>query len=340
MDHVGLLVSNLEKAQAFFDASLAPLGAKRGMNFGTTSLYVNGKNGVFFAINQKEHAKHQEGAHYAFAADSTAEVDAWYDASIKAGAKDNGKAGPRPAYGPNFYGAFVLDPVDGHHLECCFKKYQSEESKKDAPKPKLYYYFGTRAMRTIWMAQECGVALDMHPIDLQKGEHKKPEYIKINPYGTVPTLVDGDDVLTNSVSSSLYLSRKYGGEKFVAKRLDAPEFVTSIDRFDDAIIKAFLNAVVYPADKRDKEVVKTNHEFFNKSVMPHWNSIAEKMGTWAMGEQFTVVDVIWGYLLNIVVSLEWITEKDHPKLFAYTQRLRDRPAFKATFDRSNAMYSK
>jgi len=342
MDHISVAVSDLTKAQTFFDACLTPLGGKRAINYPGGSLYVNGKNGVFFGITQKDGASHRDGAHYAFSAESTAQVDEWYDAAIKAGAKDNGKAGPRPAYGPHFYGAFVHDPVDGHHLECCYKKYNADETKKEKSKPTLYYYFGTRAMRPLWMAAELGASCDLtlHHVDLQKGEQKAESYIKLNPYGTVPTLVDGDHVLTNSVAATIYLAQHCGGGKFLPREAHAYEFATSIDRFDDIILKAFLNKVIYPEDKRDANVVSANHEAFTKTVLPHWNRLAPKSGKYAHGDDFTTTDVIWGYLLNLTAALGWITEKEHPQLYEYTNLLKGRPAFKSTFDRSNAQYPK
>jgi catechol 2,3-dioxygenase-like lactoylglutathione lyase family enzyme len=139
MDHIGLIVSDFSKAQSFYDAILAPLGGKRVANFPGVSLYGNAKTGIFLSIAQKDGAGHREGTHYAFAGENTHQVDAWYEAAIKAGAKDNGKPGPRPAYGPNFYGAFVFDPIDGLHLECCFKQY---EAPSDAAKYKLSYFDG------------------------------------------------------------------------------------------------------------------------------------------------------------------------------------------------------
>ena len=42
-------------------------------------------------------------------------VDAFYAAALAAGARDNGKPGPRTAYHPNYYGAFVS--IDGHNIE-------------------------------------------------------------------------------------------------------------------------------------------------------------------------------------------------------------------------------
>ena len=54
--------------------------------------------------------------HFAFAADSAAMVDAFYEAAMAAGGSDNGAPGPRPHYHEAYYGAFVLDP-DGNNIE-------------------------------------------------------------------------------------------------------------------------------------------------------------------------------------------------------------------------------
>ncbi|MCV3205594.1 VOC family protein [Mesorhizobium sp. YC-39] len=54
--------------------------------------------------------------HVAFRAESRPQVDAFYEAAIKAGGRDNGRPGLRPQYHPNYYGAYVLDP-DGHNIE-------------------------------------------------------------------------------------------------------------------------------------------------------------------------------------------------------------------------------
>jgi predicted lactoylglutathione lyase len=54
--------------------------------------------------------------HIAIAADTRAQVDAFYQAALSAGGKDNGAPGVRPHYHANYYGAFVLGP-DGHNIE-------------------------------------------------------------------------------------------------------------------------------------------------------------------------------------------------------------------------------
>lgn len=52
-------------------------------------------------------------------------------------------------------------------------------------------------------------------VDLIKGEHKSPEYLALNPFGQVPTLVDGDVTLADAQAILIYLGRKYGGETWL-----------------------------------------------------------------------------------------------------------------------------
>lgn len=59
--------------------------------------------------------------HIAFIADNRAAVDAFYEAAIAAGARDNGAPGIRAQYHPNYYGAFVID-LNNHNIEAVCHK--------------------------------------------------------------------------------------------------------------------------------------------------------------------------------------------------------------------------
>jgi catechol 2,3-dioxygenase-like lactoylglutathione lyase family enzyme len=112
-DHVGFPVRDAVKSRAFYTAALAPLGIGVVMEFpgwvgfgklGRPQFWLGGKGAP------------PSGVHLAFAAATRADVDAFYDAAIAAGGRDNGGPGLRPDYHPNYYGAFVFDP-DGHNVE-------------------------------------------------------------------------------------------------------------------------------------------------------------------------------------------------------------------------------
>jgi catechol 2,3-dioxygenase-like lactoylglutathione lyase family enzyme len=119
IDHLGISVHDYEASKAFYLAALAPLGITMLMEItpemsGREGHFGGlGKDGKpFFWISKGE----PHHIHLAFAANSHAEVDAFYAAAIAAGATDNGAPGPRPHYHPGYYGAFVTDP-NGVNLE-------------------------------------------------------------------------------------------------------------------------------------------------------------------------------------------------------------------------------
>jgi len=76
-------------------------------------------------------------------------------------------------------------------------------------KIKLYEFGPTRSIRVRWTLQELGVDFDPIRVNLLAGEHRRPDFLKINPAGKIPVLVDGDLVLTESVAIVLYLAEKY-----------------------------------------------------------------------------------------------------------------------------------
>ena len=127
LDHIGVSVSDFAAAKAFYSTALKPLGitlqmevtkaetggAYEGAGFGTA-----GK--PFFWLGSGGGSA-TPGVHVAFAADDRAEVDAFYQAALAAGGKDNGPPGLRAHYHPTYYGAFVLD-ADGNNVEAVCHK--------------------------------------------------------------------------------------------------------------------------------------------------------------------------------------------------------------------------
>ncbi|MEJ0043154.1 MAG: VOC family protein [Rhizomicrobium sp.] len=118
LSHLSLGVADLDRATAFYDAVLAPLGFvcvwrnPRGSGFGV----VGGEDRLALFARGAEARAPGAGFHLCFAAPSRAAVDAFYAAALAAGGTDAGAPGLRPQYGADYYAAFVVDP-DGHRLE-------------------------------------------------------------------------------------------------------------------------------------------------------------------------------------------------------------------------------
>jgi catechol 2,3-dioxygenase-like lactoylglutathione lyase family enzyme len=120
LDHIGLTVTDLDRAKAFFDAALAPLGVEPMVSVtaeqtGAHAHVGYGSHGrPYFWIGGGERLT--GNVHAAFTAADRATVAAFYAAALAAGGRDNGPPGIRAHYHPDYYGAFVLDP-DGHNIE-------------------------------------------------------------------------------------------------------------------------------------------------------------------------------------------------------------------------------
>ncbi len=117
-DHVGFGTTNLAASKAFFVKALQPLGI---------SVVMEGPYGVGLGYSGKpslwlhEASEKPARLHIAIAANTRADVDAFYRAALAAGGTDNGAPGLRPDYHENYYGAFVIGP-DGHNVEAVCHK--------------------------------------------------------------------------------------------------------------------------------------------------------------------------------------------------------------------------
>lgn len=79
---------------------------------------------------------------------------------------------------------------------------------------KIYGSKNSSAARCWWAAAEAGVELEQIPLDFQKNEHKAEAYLKINPNGKIPTLVDGDVIIWESMAINNYILEKFKPDLF------------------------------------------------------------------------------------------------------------------------------
>ena len=82
--------------------------------------------------------------------------------------------------------------------------------------------FSPNARKVHAVANELGIELETHTVDLRAGEQRTPEYLALNPNGKVPTLVDGETVLWESNAIMCYLAGQVDTELWPksAKRYD------------------------------------------------------------------------------------------------------------------------
>ena len=73
----------------------------------------------------------------------------------------------------------------------------------------LYHNPHSRSTIVHYMLHELGEPFEIVPVDLKAGDHKTPEFLKLNPMGKIPVLADGDTIVTEAPAILIYLADKY-----------------------------------------------------------------------------------------------------------------------------------
>jgi len=184
---------------------------------------------------------------------------------------------------------------------------------------KLYFNPQSRAVIAKWMLDECGAAYDIVPIDFKKREHKTPEFLKINPAGKLPALVDGESRLFENAAIGLYLA-----EKFPEADLAPPPGTPGRGRF--------LSLMVYATSQLEPSM---GDSLLKLETQPSrgWNdfetvkdAVERELGDgpWLFGDQFTLADIMIGSMF--LWHRRWGGSSGRPGLETYMDRLAARPA--------------
>lgn len=115
--HTTLPVGNYARAKKFYSEALAPLGYRNNMEYGESAGFNDGRNTDFWIAAEETVVP----THVAFEARSKQEVEAFHEAALAAGGKDNGAPGYRD-YWPGYYASFAYDP-DGNNVEAVWYDY-------------------------------------------------------------------------------------------------------------------------------------------------------------------------------------------------------------------------
>lgn len=114
------------------------------------------------------------------------------------------------------------------------------------PRMKLYLNkLSPNVRRVLLTAAQLGIDLEEIPVDFAKAQHKSPEYTKMNPNGAVPTLVDGDFVLTESRAIMQYLAAKKPESGLFPRDVAAAADVTRWQFWDASHFSPAIGTIVF-----------------------------------------------------------------------------------------------
>jgi glutathione S-transferase len=184
---------------------------------------------------------------------------------------------------------------------------------------KLYYNPRSRAAIAKWMLDECDADYEIVDIDLEKREHKAPEFLKINPAGKLPALVDGDSRIFETAAICLYLGDRFPDAN-LAPRIGAPER------------GRYLSLVVYSTSQLEPAMgdMLMGTETLPQRGWTDFETVEDVIegelgdGAYLFGDWFTAADVMIGSMF--IWKRMWGAPPGRPRLEDYVDRLLERSA--------------
>jgi glutathione S-transferase len=186
----------------------------------------------------------------------------------------------------------------------------------------LYEFHPTRSVRVRWTLQELGVPFEAINVNLAAGDHRLPEFLKLNPAGKVPVLVDGKVVLTESVAIVLYLAEKYREQGLVPtdlhERAELDRWLLfTVTELEQPLWRIARHTSLYPAANRiPGDVPLASQEF---------QSMAEVLERHMEGRRFLVGAHVTVADFVLAHTLDWGNEVrllGHcPNLLSYMERM-------------------
>ena len=191
---------------------------------------------------------------------------------------------------------------------------------------KLYGFGPTRSLRALWGLKELDADFEFVPVNLRAGEHRQPDFLRLNPAGKVPVLVDGDLVLTESAAIVLYLAEKYRDKGLLPSNLHERAQVYrwimfAMTELEQPLWRIARHTFLYPEAKRlPQDITLAREEFTAMATILDRHMEGRQF---IVGDGMTIADCVTAFLID------WANEHhlidDFPRLRAYLARMYARP---------------
>lgn len=166
----------------------------------------------------------------------------------------------------------------------------------------LYFAPGSSSLAPLVALEELDIPYVGHRLDLAAGDQLRPDYLKVNPRGRVPTLVVDGQPVTEVLAILTYLAHRYPHSELLplADPLKLAKAYEVMSWFASTVHVAFAQ-IARPERYADDEAVKaalaTPGEARFARTLADIERLAQGQGSWLLGEAFSAVDayalVIW-----------------------------------------------
>ncbi|KAL5556182.1 hypothetical protein UlMin_038418 [Ulmus minor] len=204
-------------------------------------------------------------------------------------------------------------------------------SGEEQPKLKLYSYFmSSCSFRVRIVLNLKGLNYEYKAVNLLKGEQHSPEFLKLNPVGHVPVLVDGDIVLADSLAISLYLDEKYPQHPLLPSDLKKKAINLQATNIVSANIQPLQNIGVLNsiAEKfsQDEQLVWVKFHI-GKGFAALEKLLKDYAGKYATGDEVLLADIFLAPQLHACFNGLNLDKSEFPLLARLHEEYSQIPAF-------------
>lgn len=201
----------------------------------------------------------------------------------------------------------------------------------------LYYYPGNANLAPHMLLEELGVPYKLVLVDRTKDAQHSPEYLKLNPNGRIPTLVDGDLVLFETAAICLHLVDRHpeAGMAPAVGTSERAHFYKWLIYLTNTL-QAELITYFYPERMADDDAataqVKSHAEARVSGMLDLLDkALAESGGPYLLGQRYTAVDP---YLLMLCRWTRMMNNpaRNRPHLSSFLKTMLERPAIRRAFE--------
>ncbi len=201
----------------------------------------------------------------------------------------------------------------------------------------LHYYPGNANLAPHIVLEEIGAKFDLVLVDRTLGVHRSPEYLKLNPNGQIPVLVDGDLVLYEAAAICLYLADKHP-QAHLAPPLGTPErahlykwLMWNSNTLQPMLMHYFYAERMVEGDESAMAQVRRRAEVRCGAMLDLLDAqLAAHGKPWLLGSDYSIADP-YAFMLCRWTRHFARPARSLPQLGPYLQRMLERPAVQRVF---------
>ncbi len=191
---------------------------------------------------------------------------------------------------------------------------------------KLYDYPESPfCQKTRIVLAEKDLSYEVVPVDLKAGEQKRPEFLKLNPFGKVPVLIDDEMIVYDSTIINEYLEDEYPHPPLLPSESSARARVRTFEDYADIafipVTGIIMNELRKPEGERDAEKLANARQQVQRMLAVIDGSLAGRQ--WLAGT-FSLADVAFAPRVVILPALGVELDPEWKNVASWIQRLNQR----------------